>query len=260
MKKALISLNAILLACATSLATPARTPSPAASAVPAPSDAQYGGEITLWPKDPGTFLFVNAQQRLARDVLAKSVASLASEFSIDLRLVDGESPRVDAVPAALASLKAKGAIWIVDSPALPVALVASEDGWAFLNVAPLLADAPAPAALQKRVGKFVFRTFANANGIGDSPMMPACVMKQAIGVKGVDQLLCATYSPEACSKISSYLTLAGYKRCRRGTYYDACEEGWAPAPTNAVQKAIWDKVHELPSKPLTISRESEKKR
>ena len=253
MTKALISINAILLVCATSLAAPA-------PAAPAPSDAQYGGEITLWPKDPGTFLFVNAQKRIDRDVLEKSVASLASEFSIDLRLVDGEPPRIDAAPAALASLKAKGAIWIVDSTTLPIALVASEDGWAFLNVAPLLADAPAPAVLQKRVGKFVYRTFANANGIGDSPMMPACVMKQAVGVKGVDQLLCATYSPEACSKISSYLTIAGYKRCRRGTYYDACEEGWAPAPTNAVQKAIWDKVHELPSKPLTISRESEKKR
>ena len=27
------------------------------------------------------------------------------------------------------------------------------------------------------------------------------------------------------------------------TYRQACIEGWAPAPTNDVQKAIWEKVH-----------------
>ncbi|MBR4617332.1 MAG: hypothetical protein IKO55_17115, partial [Kiritimatiellae bacterium] len=78
--------------------------------------------------------------------------------------------------------------------------------------------------------------------------------------EGVDNLVCATYSPEACSKISNFLALAGYKRCNVGTYYDACEEGWAPPPTNAVQKAIWDKVHQLPTKPLTIKRESAKRK
>jgi len=25
-------------------------------------------------------------------------------------------------------------------------------------------------------------------------------------------------------------------------YRKACEEGWAPMPTNAIQKAIWDEV------------------
>jgi hypothetical protein len=36
------------------------------------------------------------------------------------------------------------------------------------------------------------------------------------------------------------------------TYLDACEEGWAPAPTNDVQKAIWDKVHAAPKNPMKI--------
>ena len=30
------------------------------------------------------------------------------------------------------------------------------------------------------------------------------------------------------------------------------EEGWSPSPTNDVQRAIWEKVHAIPDKPLTI--------
>lgn len=35
-------------------------------------------------------------------------------------------------------------------------------------------------------------------------------------------------------------------------YHKACVEGWAPAPTNEFQKAVWDKVHSIPDKPLKI--------
>lgn len=223
-------------------------------------EEEFGGEIVVWPKDPGKFLFVNAQKKIGDDVLAKPIAAIAGNFAIDVRKVNGETPDLRAVPAALKGLGAKGAIWIVDDPSLPISLVAVEDGWGLLNVARLLADSPDATKLAKRVSKFIHRTFANVNGIGDSTMMPACVMKQAVGVAGVDALVCATYSPEACSKISSFLMMSGYKRCNRGTYYDACEEGWAPAPTNAVQKKIWDKVHQLPTKPLVIQRESERKK
>ena len=223
------------------------------------ADDELGGEITVWPKDPGKFLFINAQSSVANDVIAKPIDSIASEFAIDIQKVDGAAPDIRTIPATLKGLGAKGGIWIVDDPSMPISLVAAENGWAILNVAPLTADSPDSAKLTKRIGKFVLRTFANINGISDSTMMPACVMKQAVGVAGVDGLICSTYSPEACSKIGSYLAMAGYKRCQRGTYYDACEEGWAPAPTNAVQKAIWDKVHQLPTQPLTIQRESTRK-
>lgn len=220
---------------------------------------ELGGNIVVWPKDPGKFLFVNSQKRLAGPVLEKPVDWLRAEFAIDIRMVDGKFPDVRAVPATLEGLDAKGAIWIVDDLALPVSLVAADNGWGILNIAPLLADSPDAANRDRRIAKFLYRTFASLHGIGDSVMMPACVMKHAVGIDGVDGLACATYSPEACSKIRAFLSLAGYKSCRAGTYYDACEEGWAPRPTNAVQKAIWDKVHQLPTKPLTIQRESSRR-
>ena len=219
---------------------------------------ELGGDIIVWPKNPGKFLFINAQERVDSATLAKPIEKLRSDFAINICSVQGDSPDFRTVPATLKGLDATGAMWIVNDPALPISLVATENGWGMLNVAPLVADSPDAAVLEKRVSKFVLRTFANINGVGDSTMMPACVMKQAIGVEGVDSLVCATYSPEACSKIENYLALAGYKRCNMGTYYDACEEGWAPAPTNDIQKAIWDKVHQMPTKPIKIQPETKR--
>ena len=234
----------------------------ASLAFAANENEDYGGVVTVWPKDHGTFLFVDCQSAVPDAVVAKPIDALLREFNIDIRKVAGSTDPIDVrkIPAELKGLGANGGIWIVNDSALPATLAATEDGWGVLNVAQLIADSPAPEKLEKRMFKFVNRLFANLNGIGDSTMMPACVMKQAVGVAGVDALVCATYSPEANSKVAGYLAKAGYKKRRTGYYYDACEQGWAPAPTNDVQKKIWDEVHQMPTKPIKILPPSKQKK
>jgi hypothetical protein len=222
--------------------------------------ADLGGNLEIWPKDHGTFLFVNAQRTVPEAPFAKVVKRLANDFNIDIRLVSGEAPDVRAVPTRLAELKAKGAIWIVSDPALPIVLAACENGWAFLNVAQVTADSPAQDRVDGRITRLANRLFAYIHGAYDSTMMPQCVLKEAHGMEGIDGLVCKDYSPEAFSKVSGYLAGAGYMQAKRGTYYDACEEGWAPAPTNAVQKAIWDIVHQMPTKPIRIVPESKRRK
>ena len=36
------------------------------------------------------------------------------------------------------------------------------------------------------------------------------------------------------------------------SYRTACQQGWAPAPTNDAQRTIWQEVHQIPDKPITI--------
>ena len=55
-----------------------------------------------------------------------------------------------------------------------------------------------------------------------------------------------------------YMKPLGVLPAQRATYLKACEEGWAPAPTNDVQKAIWEKVHAMPTEPLKIKPETKK--
>ena len=217
-----------------------------------------GGFITVWPKEAGKFSFVNAQTRVPRQTLAQPVRIVCNQFDFNFEFVDGVAPAVKDVKAQLGKLGATGAVWIVDDPGLPVMLGACEDGWAFLNVAPILADGPDEKKLAKRLEKYVARTFANIQGVGASTMSPHCVMMSAVGISGIDALDCAQYSPEPSMKINPTMLARGFKPCRRGTYYQACEEGWAPAPTNAVQKSIWEEVHKLPSSPIRIKPETKK--
>ena len=218
----------------------------------AQTDIEEGGRLDLWPQDHGRFLFVNAQKSIETAQFKRPVAILAGQLNFDIALVSGEAPDIRAVKAELTKLGAKGAVWIVDDPAYPLVLGACEDGWAFLNIAPMIADRPDAQKLAMRIEKMVNRTFANIHGIGDSQMMPQCVMKTAVGLDGIDKLICREYSPEPLTKIGAYMIQAGYKHGRHGTYYDACEGGWAPAPTNDVQRKIWDEVHQLPTKPIKI--------
>lgn len=216
--------------------------------------AAEGGIIRLWPKDPGTFYFVCAQDKVGVDLVKKCTDQLAAEFMVDIRVVKGEAKPFDVrkASAELAKLGAKGAVWIVDDQELPMSLAASEAGWGVLNVAPLTADTLQGEKFEARILKSVRRAYGNVHGCTDALMMPACVMNQALSVKELDALICQGYSPESHSKIQKFLKKFGYKRCNIGTYQEACEAGWAPAPTNAVQKAIWSKVHAMPTAPIRI--------
>ena len=137
-------------------------------------------------------------------------------------------------------------------------LGACEDGWCIVNVRAAMADKPAKATLELRVHKLLLRLFGDIHNASQTVMVPHCVMMKAVGLKGLDALDCSEYSPEPIGKILEYMIEAGYRQCHVGTYADACAEGWAPMPTNAVQKAIWNKFHQLPSQPIPLKKHKAK--
>ena len=59
-------------------------------------------------------------------------------------------------------------------------------------------------------------------------------------------------------RMSGYLEKGGIRPEQKVFYRKAVEEGWAPAPTNEFQRAIWDKVHAMPTEPLKIKPETKK--
>lgn len=218
--------------------------------------AALGGIVVQWPANAGRFMVVNAQERVSQDVLAASTKRLRDEFGIDVRLSQGKAPDVRTVRAEMKELGAKGAIWAVDAPDLPVVLAAAEDGWGILNVKPLLEGASSDEVANVRVARELNRLFGLLNGCCSTMMIPQCVMRPVHSVAGLDALLTSSFSPESYTKISTFMKEAGYLTARRDTYYGACQEGWAPAPTNDVQKAIWEKVksdkERGPTNPITI--------
>ena len=61
-----------------------------------------------------------------------------------------------------------------------------------------------------------------------------------------------SFTLAARDEILKFLPEIGFSPAAVATYLTACSEGWAPAPTNDVQKAIWEKVHAIPKQPIKI--------
>ena len=220
--------------------------------------AAWGGYIEVWPENPGQFAFVEAQSKASPKTIAQIERQVEEVFRIKFLKIRGSVPALTEVPAELKKLNAQGGIWFIDNPALPIAIAATENGWGFLNVGALAVDNPSAELLEKRLTKELNRLFVSIHGGIESITMPGCVTKPALGLNGLDALVCLQISPEAYGKVNGFLYKAGYKQLHAGSYYEACEEGWAPAPTNSVQKQIWDKVHALPKAPIKIKPETTK--
>ena len=144
-------------------------------------------------------------------------------------------------------------LFLIDDANEPVMLVAPEDHWGKLNLAKMVDDLPGERAKQKffkpRARKMVVKALSLLMG-GGSSQFPGNIMNAAT-MRDLDQ--CQESIPvDMVDNYTAYLKAVGVKPAEKTTYRKACREGWAPAPTNEVQQAIWDKVHSIPDKPITI--------
>ncbi len=155
-----------------------------------------------------------------------------------------DAPTDTPLTAALAALKdpAVAAVVVVgDSAGYPALLVAPESRWALVNVAALGGPDTAPDTLAERTIKEVWRAFGYLMGAAHSNF-ETCLMKPVLAPADLDALKVKCISPEPLNKILAHAQKLGIKPARMTTYRKAVEEGWAPAPTNDVQKALWDEV------------------
>ncbi len=138
-------------------------------------------------------------------------------------------------------------------------LIAPEQNWATINLATLLKDKPSDDVAKMRVHKEIWRATAMAMGAANSMTQP-CLMRQINSLKELDNTRNILPSPQPINNMLEFSYKYNIPKIRRVTYKKACEEGWAPAPTNDVQKAIWDKVHAAPKNPMKIEFDPKKGR
>lgn len=144
-----------------------------------------------------------------------------------------------------------------DNPA-PL-MVLPDNAAAYINVKALMADNPSTEVLETRVCKELWRGLIYTLG-GGNTYAGQCVMKQVSSLSELDAISARTACPDAFMRVAESAGKLGIKSARRATYRQACKEGWAPAPTNEVQQAIWDEVRKLPAKPLKIQFDPKKGR
>lgn len=191
----------------------------------------------------GKFAFVNKQERVPLSELMKVRPIINDEIWVELEFATSES-------------KAEIQAEIVDRPNETTLAIYPDDKRAVVNVAALAKDGPKPDVLASRARKEMLRAFSFLAGISGGGV-PGRIMDVMSDFSRLDAATEAIPG-ELVIRNAEYLRRSGIEPHKRVSYRTACEEGWAHKPTNVWEKAIWDQVHEKPTKGLKIKYDPKK--
>ena len=201
-----------------------------------------GGIVRAAGSAKGMFVVLNAQRIVPAESLAPAIGTLDSLIHVQAKVVPAEADRISAKDIKEAISAAGGVLGVAlvegDGASL---LVAPEDGWAIINVSVLAKDGADAATLAARVRKETLRGFAFVSG-GAYMARAEPLMRNVRSVRDLDAVALEHFGVEAILHLRESTTQYGLVPWRQATYKRACEQGWAPAPTNEFQKAIWEKV------------------
>lgn len=175
---------------------------------------------------------VDAQKTADPAAIQAAAASIKQTLLFAVEIVPGESEKTyrptENNPVV---------ITVTDRPDDTTILVAPEQAWGIVNTFALSKDKPTKDVLSKRVQKEIWRVLAISLGASNSMSQP-CVMSQVNSLTDLDNKCIMMPCPEPFNFMISASSKLGIGRIYRTTYKRACIEGWAPAPTNDIQRAL----------------------
>ena len=204
--------------------------------------AKTGG-ILMTPASGPAVLFLNTQTRVPGAGIQAASEQIFKLLRLPCEYRDkpSDEPVAEAIRAVADPARTAAAVVICETPGYPSLLLAPEARWALVNVAALGgADVPA-ALLAERTRKQVWRAFGHLMGAANSTY-ESCLLKPVFTNEELDALGAKGFCPDPLNPILQHARKRGISQSRMTTYRKAVEEGWAPAPTNALQQAIWDEL------------------
>lgn len=218
---------------------------------------KFGGFVEQPGSRRGSIGFLNAQDKIPLSEMESVVKNMKQMLKYDMPVKDIE--KLTGLPSKelMKNAGVSVAIIAVDDPALPVLLAAPEDRWALVNVAKLSEgikdNAIGVVMLKNRFRGELQRAFALVCGGWASQHRGNLSVARTF--KDIDALNPDALMGDLAPRYENYLNAIGISAPRIVMYLKACQEGWAPAPTNDAQKAIWDKTHTTPTAPIKIKYE-----
>lgn len=211
----------------------------------------------------GKIVILNNQKRIPASKIEADAAVIAKAIRAMVEVQNCDT--AFSVPAAAELVRKSGGeavVFITDNPSYPMSLVAMEANWGMMNLAPLGADNPTPEKFARRASRELLRTTTVTIG-GATSANQASAMQTVQCAADLDKIVSDGIAFDALRNILTHLPKIGVKPPRMSTYKKACQEGWAPAPTNDFQRAILEQVkndkERGPSNPLKIVPPSAKK-
>jgi hypothetical protein len=214
--------------------------------------AKTGGELQVPGSQRGKIVFVNAQDRAGEELIAEVASTFAGSHKLAISVERG------AFSLPRPEIRGEASLFIVNDVALPAILHAPEDRWTMVNVARLgEGRGEKRQFFSERVKKEVTRGFCLLAGAQTSNY-PNSLLTSVTKPDELDKFLGCRLQFDVQERFVPYLKGLGVTPATFTTYLAACQEGWAPQPTNDVQRAIWDKVHSIPDKPINIEYDPKK--
>lgn len=218
---------------------------------------QNGGIIRRAGTGKGCFVLVNSQSVVPVGEMSKAVETIDRQARVQTKTVTVQGVSVANAKAEIAKASAQIGVVVLNDPNLPALLSAPEEGWGIVNVAKLGGEDVDAARLATRTRREILRAFATSAGAfyaapGDFVVRPISKPSE------LDQLLREDFGAALLNLFPHTLPVFGVTPAQQASYRNAVRQGWAPAPTNDVQKAIWDSIHALPTEPIKIKPETKK--
>ena len=220
------------------------------AATETPVSSRAGGQVLRPGSQRGSIVIVNSQKKVVSAHLKTVAENLRVKIGLNVRIEDGEGVGVETALKAKKALGAEVAVFMVEDERLPVSLVAREERWGIVNLTRLEVGGVDDVQRFGRLRAEVMRTIALVCGAGDS-QFPGSLMSAGDAPSDLDLVSCEL-PIDVMNKMVASLAKIGVTPASFVTYKRACREGWAPAPTNDAQRAIWEKVHAIPDKPIKI--------
>ena len=214
----------------------------------------YAGGMVRKSDGKGRIIYANMQEVIPSADIEKTMNVLAKYLRIRIDTINVKAEDVKDVNKFLMTNKGMAVVMIVDNSTDPSILVAPEDKWAKINIGKFKDSNVRSRGQIELLRAFCFL----CGGIGseyNNPLTGFIAHPSQLDDTSIAQL-----PMDVINRFIPYLKQMGVVPYVEGTYRKACKEGWAPAPTNDVQKAIWEKVHAIPTKPMKIEFDAKKGR
>lgn len=188
---------------------------------------------------PGkTVRVVDAQGTFPHEIVETAARGVRLRSLLPLVVETGRTSADEGMwrMASSAAADAGVAVLVVDDTSLPLVVASPDARWAIANVAALRGMSE---HAEVRLEKLLWNAVARALGTGAAG--DGGVIAPFSGVTGLDALPDLP-GPASHNALMDAARVQGIGLIKLATYRTACEEGWAPAPTNDVQRAIWEHV------------------
>lgn len=216
-----------------------------------------GGFVKTPDSMKGKVAVINTQDVVPADAISAVAARIKADSKVNFVY---EKAAAGDPEQLLKNSGAAAAVIVINDAKQPTALIAIEDGWAIVNVAKLDRNLKTPEAKAKflpvRTAHEVSRCMAILCGGARSQFKGNILDVRRL--EDLDLIDNGGIPMDRVQAMVEHLRNKGVTQERLVAYRKACMEGWAAQPTNEYQKAVWDKVHTLPSKPIKIKYDPKK--